>query len=101
MEHLPRKPLHRETYSQILVRVSYQLVRLDVARNPSAYTHPPTGVQDLADRLRWQGFTTIYWTLSSAARWLACDLTMRHWRDELSFADRERAIHKRKPPRRR
>jgi len=86
------------TFDMVLVRVVYQLIVLDYRKHPERYAPSPGGaILDLSYRLRDEGWVNLYWTAQSAARWSLRNITMNTWRDELQFADRERAIHKRLP----
>ena len=82
--------------TEVLVRVSYQLVRLYYRRDPAAFrVHPPTSVFALGEKLRAEGFVNLYWTLNGCARWLAAGHTMLSWRAEASSLAGVRAFHKR------
>lgn len=96
-----RKPLHHDTYDNVIARVTYQYILRDLRRFPRNYsTHPPSAILELANRDRKVLAGGIYWALVSAAKWNAMGVRLTRWRDELSLADKDRALHKRKPRRR-
>lgn len=100
MPHL-RRLIYEDTFTNVIARVAYQYIRLDFHRFPLAYKHhPPTAILELADRNRSTLAGGIYWALVSAAKWNSQGISLRQWRDDLTLANRDRALHKRRPPRR-
>lgn len=100
MEHLPRRLIYTVSYTDLCARIAYQVIALHYRKHPDYYGHPPTAILNLAERYRTHPFGWLYWSLRSAATWNAHGISLRQWRDELSLADRDRALHKRKPRRR-
>lgn len=93
---MPRSShLERTSSENLLCRVCYRLIQLDLRNNPTAYRHPPTGILDLGYRMRDAGFMAIYWNLISAAKCNQKGFSLRAWRDDLTPLSRDRAIHKR------
>jgi hypothetical protein len=91
-----RQPLENAQMTEALVRVAYHLVVLHWRRTrPETWPYPPTHVLELADRLRAEGFTNLYWTLNGCARWLAKGYTLAAWRHEAATLSGVRAFHKR------
>lgn len=91
-----RQPLENAYPSEVWVRVCYHLVVLRYRQDPVAWAvHPPTSVHALAEQLRADGFTNLYWTLNGCARWLASGATLAQWRAEASSYSGVRAFHKR------
>lgn len=96
-----RRPIEDATFTEATTRVAYQLVVLSFRRDPDAWrVHPPTSVYALAERLRADGFHTLYWILNGCARWLAAGYTLAEWRREAPRQHSLRAFHKRHAPRR-
>lgn len=95
---MPRQYLpiiEQDSFIYAQVRVAVRLIALDNRRNPSAYaTHPPTGVLQLAERLRSQ-FPTITWALIFCAKHLAQGYTLKEIR-WLIIDAQPRALHKRR-----
>lgn len=97
-----RRPLHDVSFTEVLVRVGFQLVMRRYRRTaPWHDKHPPTEVFALAEQLRRYGYVNLYWTLNGCARWLAAGYTLGAWRDQAPTATGLRAFHKSTAPRRR
>jgi hypothetical protein len=91
-----RQPLENASPNEVWVRVCYQLVVLHYRKGEDAWrVHPPTSVYALAEKLRADGFTSLYWTLNGCARWLAAGYTLAAWRHEAPTVKGVRAFHKR------
>jgi hypothetical protein len=89
------RPLENETYTRVLIRVSYRLIVMNYRKYPERYTHPPTGILILAEYLRTQGFGLLYFYLLTASKWVASGGPLREWAD-LQISQGARALHKRK-----
>ena len=97
-----RRPLTDVGFSEVLVRVGYQLVLRRYKRTaPWHNKYPPQEVFNLAEQLRAHGYINLYWTLNGCARWLASGFTLGAWRDQAPTATGLRAFHKATAPRRR
>ena len=97
-----RRLLYEDTFTNVMARVAFQYIRLAARRNPAPFQHhAPTAILDLANRDRKTLAGGIYWSLVSAAKWHAQGISLHTWRDQLTLADRDRALHKRRPPSRR
>jgi len=93
-----RRPLYHDTFTNVIARVAFQYIRLAARRNPAPFKHhAPTAILDLANKDRKTLAGGIYWALVSAAKWHAQGIGLVSWRDDLSLADRDRALHKRAP----
>ena len=79
-----------------MVRVAFQLIRLDARRNPQAYSKPATGVLDYAGRLCRYYPHHMYFLLVSLSNALSSGYSAVQWRDQLDTVGRDRMIHKRK-----
>jgi hypothetical protein len=90
-----RRPITDVPFTEVLVRVAYQLVVLDHRRNKPLYgTFPAKRIYALALELRDAGFVNLRWTLDGAARWSAAGFPLRQWRAEAADAFGVRAFHK-------
>jgi len=94
----PRKPIYDEPMSRVLLRVAFQLIRLDAKRFPHSYKADPLNTMlDLADRLRANGVGGFYFHIVSAAKCHHAGIPLHSWRDDLTWPQRDRAIHKQRP----
>jgi hypothetical protein len=97
----PRRPLYDEPMSRVLLRVAFQLIRLDARRFPLSYKEQPlTTMLDLAERLRANGVGGFYFHIVSAAKCHQQGIPLHCWRDDLTWPQRDRALHKQRPTRR-
>lgn len=95
---MQRPPLYRDTYSNVMSRVTYQIVRLDWKKHPERYVKSPSkGVFELAEWYRWETpFQFFYFNLLSLGKCILMGYTAKMWRDELETYTKDRAIHKRR-----
>lgn len=101
MTTTPKRLLTDEPMSRVLLRVSFQLIRLDARKQPDTYKkHPPSAMLDLAIRLRSQGWHAFYRLVVSAAKCHQMGYSLVTWRDGLDWPQRDRALHKQRPRRR-
>lgn len=102
MREYARKPLYDEPLSQVLLRVCFQLIRLDAKRFPLSYkTQPLISMLDLADRLSLGGIRGFQFMIVSAAKCHQQGIPLTAWRDDLTWPQRDRALHKQRPIRKR
>lgn len=71
------------SYTTVCPRVAVRLVAYDYRYNPHIYKYKPSGVMDLADRLRRGGFGEMYPWLVSLAKGIASGMSMSQWCDHV------------------
>lgn len=89
------RPIERESLTRATIRVCIRLIVIDYRKNPHKYSYKPSGVLDLAERLR-PPFPELYGTLIYISKALATGLSLaqiRHAPVEWAI----RSIAKRRP----
>lgn len=63
-------PLSDASFTEVLARVAFQLIKLDYARWRECYTDPDTGMVGLSAALRQDGFEVMAtWVYAYAKQW--------------------------------
>ena len=85
-------PLSEATADEIIVRTTYQIIRLDYRDNPEQYNFPATRLFDLALTWRIDGLHLIADCLMSCATHVADGHTIASWKSLHLAIDTQRML---------
>lgn len=92
---MQRSLLETAPMSEVLTRVTYQLIVLRYRSHPETFrTNPAIGILVYANLLHLDGFAALGHMATTAAGALAADYTLADWRDRITPKRHQRAIRR-------